>query len=69
MGTTVRFSWIIDFESPDLQLWQDNYPGDAQGGANVVIEGTTLSFFVRRVMEVNFMTTKRESRGLTKGGQ
>lgn len=40
IGTTVRFAWRIDFSNPDLQLWQDNYPGDAQGGPNIVIEDT-----------------------------
>jgi hypothetical protein len=42
IGTTVRFSWVLNFERPTLQLWQDNRPGDAQGGPSVVIKGTSL---------------------------
>jgi len=40
IGTTVQFEWVITFDKPDLQLWQDNRPGDAQGGPNAIIEGT-----------------------------
>ncbi|PNP79830.1 hypothetical protein FNYG_06923 [Fusarium nygamai] len=32
IGSNIILSWSIDFEDPDLQLWQDNLPGDAQGG-------------------------------------
>lgn len=32
IGSNIILSWSIDFDDPDLQLWQDNLPGDAQGG-------------------------------------
>ncbi|KAF5683069.1 hypothetical protein FDENT_7411 [Fusarium denticulatum] len=38
IGSNIILSWSIDFEDPDLQLWQDNLPGDAQGGPSTLIK-------------------------------
>ncbi|KAF5531588.1 hypothetical protein FMEXI_12893 [Fusarium mexicanum] len=38
IGSNIILSWSIDFDGPDLQLWQDNLPGDDQGGPWTLIE-------------------------------
>lgn len=66
IGTIVRFEWAINFDKPDLQLWQDNRPGDAQGGPNAIIEGTCSRLAAGVVKRQMYL---RERRNLANGRQ
>lgn len=37
IGSTVQLMWEMDFVNATLRLWQDNRPGDEQGGEHVIL--------------------------------
>lgn len=39
VGVKIITEWDADFSNATIALWQDNKPGDAQGGPSVVLEG------------------------------
>ena len=39
IGVNVLVEWVANFTNATIALWQDNLPGDAQGGPSVNLEG------------------------------
>ena len=39
VGVNIIVEWVANFTNATITLWQDNKPGDAQGGPSINLEG------------------------------
>jgi hypothetical protein len=42
VGVNIIVEWVANFTNATITLWQDNKPGDAQGGPSINLEGKLL---------------------------
>lgn len=39
VGVKIITEWEAAYDNATVTLWQDNHPGDAQGGPSVILQG------------------------------
>lgn len=67
VGVNIIVEWVADFTNATITLWQDNKPGDAQGGPSVNLESNNSIDFrpqrFRVLKQLQHPTTKQHGAG------
>jgi hypothetical protein len=49
-GEIVILEWVVSLTNATLGLWQDNYPGNAQGGPSVTLISTEKKTYIPSIL-------------------